>query len=220
MKNILCFILIGFIVAKNLILVGDKRFVEIAQNLIGIDEMNQFTYYYSYRYYLSNKEPISYKGFNIQVTGVTSDIFDSIYNDAPKSSLTEQLSKAAKGTNVLLNLGIQNLKEFNNIVNLYGKLADKFTNLNFYIIPILGVNESIERNIKNKDIKEFNMKIENRIKLAEFTNLKYKDILKDYDPTQLILNDEAIDLNNYSSDGIGFFNSGYNKIFQAMVEGL
>ena len=153
MKKILCFILLGFIVAKKLILVGDLRFSEIAQNIMGINEFHKFSYGIWDRNYLSNKEPISYKGFNIQVTGVTSDIFDSIYNDAPKSSLTEQLVKAKDGSDVLLNLGIQNLNKFNDIVNLYGKLADKFTNLNFYIIPILGVNESIERNIKNKDIK-------------------------------------------------------------------
>ena len=128
MKNILCFILIGFIVAKNLILVGDKRFVEIAQNLIGIDEMNQFTYYYSYRYYLSNKEPIFYQGFNIQVTIVSYSIFDSIFKYAPRATLNEQLSKAEEGSNVLLNLGIQNLNKFNQIMDLYGKLADKYTN--------------------------------------------------------------------------------------------
>ena len=220
MKKILCFILLGFIVAKKLILVGDLRFSEIAQNIMGINEFHKFSYGIWDRNYLSNKEPIFYQGFNIQVTIVSYSIFDSIFKYAPRATLNEQLSKAEEGSNVLLNLGIQNLNKFNQIMDLYGKLADKYTNLNFYVIPILGVNESIEKDIKNKDIKEFNMKIENRIKLAEFTNLKYKDILKDYDPTQLVLHNEVIDLNNYSSDGIGFFKNGYYKIFPAMVEGL
>ena len=50
--------------------------------------------------------------------------------------------------------------------------------------------------------------------------MKYKSILNEDDPTQIIVDGEPVDIINYASEGIGFFKTGYVKIFKAMVEWL
>ena len=41
---------------------------------------------------------------------------------------------------------------FNDIFVFYGKLADKYTKLNFYVVPLIGVDENLS-NIKNENKK-------------------------------------------------------------------
>lgn len=67
---------------------------------------------------------------------------------------------------------------------------------------------------------KFNDKIKERIRIVEFKNLYYKNILYDNDPTKLYNDGQVINILDYSTDSAGFFKNGYIKIFRAMVEGL
>ena len=48
--------------------------------------------------------------------------------------------------------------------------------------------------------------------------MEYKSILNEDDPTQIIVDGKPVNIINYVSEGIGFFKTGYTKIFKAMVE--
>ena len=69
------------------------------------------------------------------------------------------------------------MDSFNDIFVFYGKLADKYTKLNFYVVPLVGVNEKLSK-IKNEDIKAFNKEMSLKLELLDFPNMKYKNILK------------------------------------------
>jgi len=130
----------------------------------------------------------------------------------------DKLKKATAGTNVILNLGVENLNYYNDIFVFYGKLADKYRKLNFYIVSLIGLNDGHPKT--NNVVKDFNKRVEKRIKIVGFKNLHYKDILNNNDPSQIIVNNELIHIFDYSTDSVGFFRNGYIRIFKAMVEGL
>ena len=119
----------------------------------------------------------------------------------------------------LFSLGLEYLSEINAIIIYIGKLADKYPQLNFYAASLVGVNEEL-CSIYNADMKNFNAKMENRIEIAEFTNLKFKSILFNENPCQIMVDGKVVNILNYTSEKIGFFKSGYVKIFRALVEGL
>ncbi len=195
---------------------------EMANVLFGVEYSHlYYSYYYTYHDFISTTEPVSYGGFNIQITAVPSKYVDDLSsgNSPEYNSIHTQLRNAKDGTNVLLSLDTQNVGNFNDIFKLYGKLADKYSNLNFYAISLIGVDQTM-RKILNSNVKEFNTKMETRITAVEFPNLKYKNILNENETTQIIVDGKVVDIITYSTDGLGFFKNGYIKIFNAMVEGL
>ena len=225
MNKILLLILIGFIASeesKNIIIIGDSRIHEMGYTIFGLGD----TKFYSSRYYTNyyamiTPEPVSYNDYNIQIAA-SQEINKLISADYPiYSEVVSLLNNAAEGTNVLFHMGFDgnSLYNFNNIVNFIGKLADKYPKLNFYFVSLIGVDESYTK-ITNSDIKDFNIKMENRIEIVEFDNLKYKSILNEGNPTQIILGDEVIEILNYVSEGTGFFKKGYSKILDALIEGF
>ena len=180
----------------------------------------QFTCNYYNYYGIMTKEPITYNDFQIHITAL-SDLFPLIKsnNNEAYNNVHSQLKKVKPGTNVLFSLGLNCLKDFNPIVVFIGKLADKYPQLNFYAVSLVGVNEGL-CNILNADIRDFNAKMENRIKIVEFTNLKYKSILFNENPCQIMVDGKVVDILNYASEGTGFFKNGYVKLFRALVEDL
>ena len=209
-------ILIAFSLSKDLILIGDSRIKEMANVIFEIENSYYASGYLPYHSPMTT-EPVSYEDYNIHVTAP--EKIDHIFTGAPNDSVHFQLKSAKPGTNVLLNLGIDNLNLLDDIIIFYGKLADKYYKLNFYIISLIGVDET-KIDISNSRVKEFNAYIKNRILEVEFDNLKYKNILKGEDPTQIMIDDEPVDILKYSTDGIGFYRNGLTRIFKAMVEGL
>ena len=221
MNKVLIFILISFSISKDLILVGDSRVREIANVLLEVEDR---AYYENIRvsiqqYYSPiTTDPVPYEDFNIQVT-TTQLIKHLVSGSDAVNLLHNQLKSAKPGTNVLLNIGIDDLDLLDSIIIFYGKLADKYIKLNFYVVSVIGVDET-KINIENSKVIEFNKIIQNRILEVEFSNLKYKDILYNEDPTKIVLDGKPVDLFKYSTDGKGFFRTGLTKIFQAFVEGL
>ena len=59
-----------------------------------------------------------------------------------------------------------------------------------------------------------------KLELLDFPNMKYKNILKEDDPTILLLEEKEIDIIKYVTEGIGFFKQGHEFILKAMLEGL
>ena len=223
MNKILLFIVIGFVISstelEDIIIIGDSRIEEMSTVLLGLG-YTEYYYPYANRWGILTKEPLKYNDYNIHITatGFIDPLIKSNNNDVYNNVLN-QLKKAKHGTNVLINLGIDNLDEFNPIVVFIGKLADKFPNLNFQVISIVGVNEGFCR-IKNSSIKEFNQRMKSRIEIVEFPNVKYRSILHDENPTQIIVDGKVVEILNYASEGTGFFKTGYTKFFRALVENL
>ena len=193
-----------------------ERCKEMANVIFEIENSYYGSGYFSY-YCPMTTEPISYEDYNIHVTAP--EEINHIFGGTPNNSVHNQLKNAKPGTNVLLNLGIDNLGLLEQIINFYGKLADKYYKLNFYIISLIGVDET-KIKISNSSVKEFNAYIKNRILEVEFENLKYKNILKGEDPTQIMIDNEPVDILKYSTDGKGFYRNGLTRIFKAMVERL
>ena len=204
---------------KDLIIIGDYRVLEMATTLMGV-ELTTFKYLYTNYAGVMTREPVEYEDYNLKIIGT--GILESLITvgEEVNKFVQEQLKSAEDGTNVLLSVGIQHQSKFNDIFVFYGKLADKYPKLNFYVLSLIGVDESLAKNIKNTGVKEFNKKVETRIEVVEFPNMKYKSILNEDDPTQIIVDGEPVDIINYVSEGIGFFKTGYAKIFKAMVEWL
>ena len=217
MKIYFLFYLFGIILSNDIIFVGDIRMQEMLNILFGM-ELSTYTFLSHRGYCIMSTESISYEGFEIQ--GTTTDYLNSLLGyGLPNESLNKQLKNAEDGTNIFFKMSIKDLYSVDSIIIYCGKIADKYPNLNFYVISLVGVKED-KTDIKNSDIREFNKIMENRITLAEFPNMKYKSILYNDDPTQVVVNNQVYDILNYTTDGIGFFKAGYQKIFAAMVEGL
>ena len=223
MNKILIIVLIGFTLSNtetnDLIIIGDGRIAEMANVLFEIEYTNFRHELYDYKAIMTD-EPISYKNHSIEIIAVFSyDLFLTKTDSPPHVKVHEQLKKAKKGTDVLINIGTYYLNNFNSIFIFIGKLADKYSNLNFYAVSLVGVDENLS-NIRNSDIKEFNHKTEDRIEMFGFTNLKYRNILNEDNPTQIIVDGKPVNILLYVTENIYFFKNGYIKLFDAMIEGL
>lgn len=225
MNKILLLILISFITSdesKNLIIIGDKRIHEMANVLFGLEDSQFYSsYYYSYYYAIITPDPVAYNGYNLKFAA-TVQTNKLISTDYPIYSQTLSLLKNAEdGTNVLFHIGIDgnSLGPFNDISVYIGRLADKFPNLKFHFVSLVGVDENLAQ-ITNASIKDLNRKLENRIEIVEFENMDYKSVLNEENPREIVVGGKVVDLSNYASEGTGFFKSGYTKLLNAFLEGF
>ena len=210
MNKILFLTLLSFILSgssKNLILIGDSRYVGMAQYLFKAP----------YDSTIKTYTPFSYAGYNIHVTAQVSAKF-SEYNTVTLlyNSVINQLSKSQAGTNVLLWLGINSLWAPDQTFNFYKSLANSYKNLNFYAISITGVNESKWTTVKNTDVRTFNTQLKNKVNVGP-KNLKFLDILYNDDPTKILYSGKVVNINDYSPDGLHYNKDGYFRLFNSMV---
>ena len=220
MFKILISILICLAASKDLVIIGDARIQEMSEVLMNVGYTGYNYNYFPYEF-LMTQSPASYEGYDLEIVGVNKETLSHLLGGAyPYTAVHEKLKNAKDGTSVILSIGFQNLYDYNDIFIFYGKLADKFPKLNFYIVSIIGVNDGDPNSATNTNIKDFNKKVEKRIEIVGFTNLHYKNILYNNNPSQIVVNNEVIDIFDYSTDSTGFFKNGYIKIFQALVEGL
>ena len=215
MNKILVFLLLGFVLSKDLIMIGDSRIMDMANMLLGIP----LGYFYDLVYktdIIATESPFPYEDYEIQVTAIEDINFILKADEIANKNVHQQLSGAKEGTNVLLSLGTDNLDWRDTIFNFCGRLADKYPNLNFYLIPMIWLRDPTI----NSSIIEFNTNIKNHIEVVGFDNLKFKDILKEDNPSVIMVGDQEIDITLFFSEGNLFFKNGYARIFSAMVEGL
>ena len=209
-------LLISFVASSDIILIGDNRLVDMADSLFNYELEQALCDAVRRKSY--TKEPISYEEYNIEIIGGPMSCFSNS-NSGQFQQVHDKLKNAKDGTNVFFTGGIESMGSFNDIFVFYGKLADKYTKLNFYVVPLIGVDENLS-NIKNENIKEFNKEMSLKLEMLDFPNMKYKNILKEDDPTILLLEEQELDIIKYVTKGIGFFKKGYEFILKAMLEGL
>ena len=215
MRRFLLFILIAFVASRNVILIGDSRYVGMAV-MMGF-QYSTVTQYYGTGTNIRSTSPISYKGDSFQVTaqvGASSYTFSqgsSIYN-----SVHSQLSKAAPGTNVLLWLGINDYNAIENTYTFYCGLAKNYPSLKFHAISITGINEK-KTWLKNSGAQNFNTQLSAKISRAKISNLSYKSILNGNDVNTIIVNGNKVPIVDYMTpDGLHYTNQGYVNLWAAM----
>ena len=219
MLKILFLVFLGASLANDLFIIGDHKILEMGNVLMGI-EFTTFTYSYHDYVAIMTSEPVKYENYTFKIIGQGVEVSLMETGEELNNFLHVQLKAAKDGTNVLLSFGPYMVDRFNEVFVFIGKLADKYPKLNFYVLSIIGFDENLYTKHNNNEIKEFNTRLENRIEIAEFRNLKYKSILNKGDPTQIMVNGEPVDILNYASESYLFFKAGYEKIFRAMVEWL
>ena len=222
MHKIIILILLGFITASDLIIIGDNFMSEIANILLEIPYTKYTENYLNYSFILTDS-PQKYEGYNIlfsTIYGTKYNFFLKGGNDPFLENIHQQLKNAKEGTNVLINLcGKALFFGYDRWISIFGKFADKYNKLNFYLTSSIGVL-SIFSDIHNGHVKEFNQNMENEIKKMELKNFKFKSILYNEDPILLNINGEAVDMNNYFSSEYSLNKSGLINLFKAMTEGL
>ena len=222
MNKIIILILLGFITASDLIIIGDNFMSEIANILLEIPYTKYTENYLNYSFILTDS-PQKYEGYNIlfsTIYGSNYNFFLKGGNDPFLESIHQQLKNAKEGTNVLINLcGKALFFGYDRWISIFGKFADKYNKLNFYLTSSIGV-KAIFSDIHNGHVKEFNQNMENEIKKMELKNFKFKSILYNEDPILLDINGEAVDMNNYFSSEYSLNKSGLINLFKAMTEGL
>ena len=216
MNKILVFLLFGFVLSKDLIMIGDSRIMDMANMLLGIPMSSFYAQLVYKTNIIATDSPFPYEDYEIQVTAIEDIDYILTADEIGNRYVHQHLSSAKEGTNVLLSLGTDHLDLRDKIFNFCGRLADKYPNLNFHLISVIGLRDPTI----NSSIIEFNKNIKNHIEVVGFENLKFKDILKDENPSVIMVGDQEIDITLFFSEGNLFFKNGYVKIFCAMVEGL
>ena len=156
MNKLILLVLISVVFSRNVILIGDSRYVGMAVYLMNFP-YTKTTPYYGTGTNIRSTSPRTYSGDSFQVTAqvVAAAQFTSsrdLYN-----SVNEQLKRAAKGTNVLIWLGINNVYSDDATYKYAVGLAQKHSTLNFHVISITGINEKKVFSIKNSQVQQMIM---------------------------------------------------------------
>jgi hypothetical protein len=212
MNKLLLLVIIGIVAAKNIILIGDSRFVGMAIYNMHFDYSTK-TAYGGTGSNIRSTTPKNYNGDSIHVSAeVSASVFTFVKGKDVYNSMVNQLSKASQGTEVYLWLGVNNLAQ-EKTYNFYAGLAKTYTKCIFYVIPVTGVNENKVSYIKNSNIKAFNVYLRNKVSSAKISNLKFRNILKSDNPNILA---DGTNIIGYSSDGLHYNSAGYTKIYNLM----
>ena len=222
MDKFFILILLGFAISNDLIIIGDNFMSEIANILFEIPYTIYTENYLNYSYISTNSSK-EYEGYNVlfsTIYGINYNFFLNGSQSTFLENIHKQLQNAKTGTNVLINLcGRALFFGYDKWTSIFGKLADKYTKLNFYHISSIGV-KPIFSDIHNGHVKQFNQNLENEINKMELKNFKYKSILYNEDPLMLDINGEVVDMNNYFSSEYSLKKDGLIKLFKAMTQGL
>ena len=218
MNKFLLIALISLTVSKNVILIGDSRYVGMAVLLMGFD-YSTITKYYGTGTNVRSKTPRQINGNNIHVTAQVSA---SSYTYKPGSeiyiSAHNQLKTAAPGTTVLLWLGINDLDAIDSTFNFYKNFATTYKTLNFYAVPVTGINER-KISIKNSKVQSFNSQLKDKINKANLSNLKYKSILSGNDVNTIMADGKPVAIDSYlTADGLHYGKAGYEQLWKAMTK--
>ena len=142
MDKIIILILLGFVISNDLIIIGDNFMSEIANILLEIPYTIYTENYLNYSYISTNSSK-EYEGHNILFSTIYGTNYNFFLNGGHPTFLEnihKQLQNAKEGTNVLINLcGMALFFGYDKWISIFGKLADKYTKLNFYLISSIGV---------------------------------------------------------------------------------
>ena len=217
MTKFLISILFSLVASKNIILVGDSRFVGMATSLMGFsystikNEGGTGTN-------VRSTSPRKYSGHSIQVTAqVSASSYTFSSGSEVYISLHTQLKTAEPGTIVLLWLGINDCGAVSSTYSFYATLALNYPKLNFIALSITGVNES-KTWIKNSSVRNFNKELSERITYSGIYNIQFKSILNGDDPNSIMLDGRIFPISNFLTyDGLHYMREGYSYLWRAMA---
>ena len=135
MDKFIILILLGFAISNDLIIIGDNFMSQIANILLEIPYTIYTENYVNYSLISTNSSK-EYEGYNIlfsTIYGTNYNFFLNGGNPTFLENIHKQLKNAKNGTNVLIQLcGRALFFGYDKWVSIFGKLADKYTKLNFY----------------------------------------------------------------------------------------
>lgn len=221
---IFIFIILNGVLSTNVIIIGDSRACEIGQKVLGLE----------YSTIINNggkgsrmvtKSPKTFNDNNYQIVAEVGASFTEYLNEESEiyKSVRNVLSKAEKGTKVLLWLGINSLSA-SNAFKCYYYLAVDFPDLFFYAVSVPGVSPKNTK-IKEDSLRMFNCNLDTLVSGTGPLNLEYRSILKSNDPNN-ILNWKTKKIYNINEKnineegGIHYTTEGYEFILNAMLSVL
>ena len=217
MEKLILLILISFIFSRNVILIGDSRFAGMANFLMGFPYTKVVGNYGSGSN-IRSTSPKQYNGDSFQVTaqvGASANTFTT--SNELMNSVNYQLKTAAQGTNVLIWLGINNLNSDELTFKMCKSLAQQYPGLNFYVIPITGINDKKITHIKNSAVQSFNERLKSKVNSGGIGNLRFKSILNGNDVNTILVNGQKVPIVNYmTGDGLHYTKDGYVQLWKAM----
>ena len=189
-KILLILSLISLVSTANVVIIGDSRAVSFAYNIIGFD----YTYHndvYGTGSYIIGDNARNFGGHSIKVIAEVGASYSTFQdpNKAVTHAVQRVLGSAQKGTVVLFWLGVNNLN-VEGTFGYYQSLANYYVKCKFFAVSVTGVGPRC-KNISNEEIRTFNINLRNKIQKAHLSNLKYKSILNNDDPTQIYNSDSS-----------------------------
>ncbi len=211
----------NFISTKNIAIIGDSRIVDIGVNLFGFS-LNNISPSYGRGTNIISTNFKTYGHYNCKIIAENGASYSTFENRAERvhKGVIKVLSKSTSGTNVFLCLGVNNL-DSKSTFNYYKSLAIKYKKLKFFVISVTGV--ASKSKISNDKIKKFNSKMKSLIKKTRLSNLKFKSILLNNDPTKVAINNNVVlTIDDSTTDiwGLHYKKRGYKAIFKSMVYDL
>ena len=210
-----------FVSTKNIIIIGDSRTVDIGVNLFGFS-LTHISPSYGRGTNIISTNLKSYGCYNCKIVAENGASYSTFINrvEPVHKGLVKVLSKSTSGTTVFLWLGVNSLNS-KSTFNYYKSLANKYKKLKFYVISVTGV--ASKSGISNDDIKKFNLEMKSLIKKTRLSNLKYKSILLNNDPTKVAINNNIVlTIGDSTTDiwGLHYKKRGYKAIFKSMISYL
>ena len=210
-----------FFPIKNIVIIGDSRTVDIGVNLFRFS-LNNISPSYGPGTNIISTNLKSYGNYNCKIIAENGASYSNFINrDEPVyKGVVKILRKSTSGTTVLLWLGVNNLNS-KSTFDYYKSLAKKYKKLEFYVISITGVSSKSE--ISNDEIKKYNSKMKSLVKKTRLSNLKFKSILLNNEPTKVAINNNVVlTIDDSTTDiwGLHYKKRGYKAIFKSMVSGL
>ena len=183
-KILLILSLISLVSSANVVIIGDSRTVSFAYNIIGFD----YTYHtdeYGIGSYIIGDNAKNFGGHSIKVIAEVGATYSTFQDpDKPVShAVTRVLGSAKKGTVVLFWLGVNN-PDVEGTFGYYKSVASHYVKCKFFAVSVTGVGPRC-KTISNEQICYFNINLQNKIKKAHLSNLKYKSIIYNDDPTKI-----------------------------------
>lgn len=216
MNKFIFLCLLSLIISKHVVLIGDSRFVGMANLLMG----------FSYSTIInsggtgSNIRSTSARSFDGHSIQVTAQVSASSYTFKSGTDIYKsvhyQLKNSVAGTVVLLWLGINDTNAVQSTIDFYKNLAKAYPTLIFKAVSVTGVNQS-KTWIKNDSVKNFNSQLQAKVKSAGCSNLSYVSILSGTDVNTIIAGGKKVAIVNYmSGDGLHYTKEGYSFLWKAM----
>ncbi len=177
------------ILAKEIILIGDARALDIAYYVLG-NSYSTFVQHGGVTSNIRGSSDSQFLGYTYKISAQVGAYYYHFNSTTTEvgSSMHNQLKSALKGTKVILWLGFSNLDSAKTF-DVYSRLAKNYTLLNFYAFSVTGVAPKC-KNIDNNKIRTFNAEMKSLIEASGLSNLQYKSILNEENPVEIYLRNQ------------------------------